>query len=319
MARRTSLGFSLALVLLASPAAAVVCDDYQSLVASYTPTFYFRLGETSGTTAVDAAGCQDGTYNGTVTLGVTGAIINNANTAISVNATGDFVSTVDQTCNDLTSAAATWCAWFKANQSPMIGDHIIVAKDSQFLMGWDFAAGTMVCGDRISGVDTFVGSNTGVDDGNWHSVCCVNTGTTLLAYTDDDATPNSANSPDGALDNQPNGPSIGCFSSGAAGCSSALNSSSIDEVFAVKSALTAQQITDLYVAGDTGCTAPDTPTSTPTSTPTPTPTATPTNTPTPTRTPTPTSTATNTPGGVGPTRRPYMRDKAELPHEENHA
>jgi len=55
--------------------------DYRSAVMADSPVAYWRLGEASGTTAVDEVGAYNGTYSGLVTLGVSGAIV--GNTAVS--------------------------------------------------------------------------------------------------------------------------------------------------------------------------------------------------------------------------------------------
>ena len=48
--------------------------DYGSLVESYNPTNYWRLGEDSGPIAFDQVGTLDGTYHGGVGLGEAGAV-----------------------------------------------------------------------------------------------------------------------------------------------------------------------------------------------------------------------------------------------------
>ena len=46
-------------------------SSHSNLVESHEPVAYWRLGETSGTTAVDKSGAQNGTYKNSVTLGST--------------------------------------------------------------------------------------------------------------------------------------------------------------------------------------------------------------------------------------------------------
>ncbi len=53
---------------------------------------YWRLGEASGTTALDSKSTNNGTYVNGVTLGTTGAIANDANTAASFNGSTQRVS-----------------------------------------------------------------------------------------------------------------------------------------------------------------------------------------------------------------------------------
>lgn len=69
--------------VLASFAALPTAISYRDLVVSDTPYSYYRLGETVGaSTAVDEMGSHNMTLTGTTTLGVPGAIIADADTAI---------------------------------------------------------------------------------------------------------------------------------------------------------------------------------------------------------------------------------------------
>jgi len=61
-------------------------DGYDTAITADAPAGYWRLGESSGTTASDASGnARHGTYVGAVTLGQTGALTGDLNTAIVLN------------------------------------------------------------------------------------------------------------------------------------------------------------------------------------------------------------------------------------------
>lgn len=65
---------------------------YASEVAADSPVLWWRLGESSGTTAVDASGNgRDGTYAGSPTLGVSG-LITDGNTAVDLDGVNDQVT-----------------------------------------------------------------------------------------------------------------------------------------------------------------------------------------------------------------------------------
>lgn len=65
-----------------------VVKTYALLVASDSPMAWWRLSETSGTSAADAAGSFTGTYNGSPTLGVPGLLVDETSTSVSfVNST----------------------------------------------------------------------------------------------------------------------------------------------------------------------------------------------------------------------------------------
>jgi len=61
---------------------------YSTVVMDDNPNAYWRLGESSGPTAVDQTGNHNGTYSGAVTLGQTGAIVNDSNTAVDFTNSG---------------------------------------------------------------------------------------------------------------------------------------------------------------------------------------------------------------------------------------
>lgn len=67
--------------------------DYADLVDEISGLVgYYRLGESSGTTATDtSASGNDGTYVGSPTLGVAGPIIGDANTGVTFNGTTQYV------------------------------------------------------------------------------------------------------------------------------------------------------------------------------------------------------------------------------------
>src|SRR4030095_15422767 len=62
----------------------VIGTSYRSTILVDNPRSYWRLGETSGTTAADQQALNPGPYTGGVTLGQQGAIIGDPDTAASV-------------------------------------------------------------------------------------------------------------------------------------------------------------------------------------------------------------------------------------------
>jgi hypothetical protein len=67
--------------------------SYASVIMRDGPIRYFRLGETSGTTAADSSSsAQNGTLNGTVTLNQTGLITGDPNAAMLFDGSTGFVS-----------------------------------------------------------------------------------------------------------------------------------------------------------------------------------------------------------------------------------
>ena len=65
---------------------------YRDSVLADSPAAYWRLGEPSGTTAADASGNnRTGSYVGSPTLGVGGALVGDSNTAVSFNGSSQYV------------------------------------------------------------------------------------------------------------------------------------------------------------------------------------------------------------------------------------
>jgi glucose/arabinose dehydrogenase len=67
--------------------------SYSSSVLADSPLAYWRLGESSGTTAADASGNgRTGSYLNTPTLGAGGALTSDSNTAVGFNGTDEYVT-----------------------------------------------------------------------------------------------------------------------------------------------------------------------------------------------------------------------------------
>jgi len=82
-------------VLVATSATAgiwMASKNYRAAVLDTAPVGYWRLGEASGTTAVDEMAANAGAYVGAPTLGVTGLLTGDLNTAVTLNGTTQYVS-----------------------------------------------------------------------------------------------------------------------------------------------------------------------------------------------------------------------------------
>lgn len=69
-------------------------DSYFNTIMGHTPALYWRLDESSGTTAADASGNgRTGTYNASaVTLGAPSLLTGDANTAVAMSGTGHRIT-----------------------------------------------------------------------------------------------------------------------------------------------------------------------------------------------------------------------------------
>jgi len=66
---------------------------YSAAILALNPAAYWRLGESSGTALVDETGTYPGTYHNSPTLGTPGLLVNDDNTAVSLNGTSQYIET----------------------------------------------------------------------------------------------------------------------------------------------------------------------------------------------------------------------------------
>jgi hypothetical protein len=89
---------------------------YVDVVDALNPVGYWRLGESSGTTATDRAGSNNGTYD-TVTLGATGALSGDSDTAAYFDGY-DSILNVGPTADLVLTADLSVSFWFKVADLP---------------------------------------------------------------------------------------------------------------------------------------------------------------------------------------------------------
>src|SRR6266480_364602 len=90
-------GAAIAALCAAPGASAAGCADTSSqyagaVAATSGIASYWRLGESSGTSACDAVGSNNGTYQGGYTLGRTGAFNGDPDTAVAFNGSNGLMS-----------------------------------------------------------------------------------------------------------------------------------------------------------------------------------------------------------------------------------
>ena len=107
----------LLLVFVLSLSAQVAQAAYVDVVDALNPLGYWRLGESSGTTATDRAGSYNGTYD-TVTLGATGALAGDSDTAAAFDGSDSMVINIGPSADFLLTADLSVSFWFKAASFP---------------------------------------------------------------------------------------------------------------------------------------------------------------------------------------------------------
>lgn len=153
---------------------------------------FWRLGDLSGTTAVDETGTSNGTYTGGYTLGSAGAIVY-PDKAVTFNGSTGYVNCGHPAAFNLTAALSLEC-WFKASALPsgtgnskwFIGkDHNTTGRGYNFGLrdtGSGVALSFQPGGGNVNG-------NTVTLDGLWHHAVVTFDGTTYRFYLDGVAGP----------------------------------------------------------------------------------------------------------------------------------
>jgi hypothetical protein len=153
---------------------------YRGTVLSDGPVAYWRLGESSGTTAADELGLAPGTYKQGVTFGAVGALADYANAAVSLDGGDDRVTMGDPADGrlDFGTHDFTAEAWVRATAND---ERVIIGKRAYGTPSppyWQVTVsddGSHVGQIRVNVFDGVVtpqvyGPNIRVDDGLWHHV-----------------------------------------------------------------------------------------------------------------------------------------------------
>jgi len=149
----------------------VTATEYEQTILSDNAVAYYRLGETSGTTARDSSGNGlHGTYVNGVTLGALGPLVGDSNTAASFDGVDDYII-LPNSASLLPTTALTLEAWI--NPKDLITDqHIIsTAGPGPSPYGHDYYMRLVDRGleFRINDVPFFV-SNAITVDNQWYHV-----------------------------------------------------------------------------------------------------------------------------------------------------
>jgi large repetitive protein len=173
------------------------CDYPALMVGTAGLSSYWRLGETSGTTATASSGAVNGTYTGAHTLGVAGGIAGDANAAVRLS--GGYVDMGDNL--DFTGTASfSLEAWVRPTTIDGTSRRI-VSKALGGLQGYELFvnSGGGLSFQRIAGsTNTVTASAPPLD--SWSHVAATYDGTTMRLYVNGSLS-NSAASALSLLDN----------------------------------------------------------------------------------------------------------------------
>jgi hypothetical protein len=149
-------------------------------VLSDGPRAYWRLGETSGAVAADHHGLFPGIYQNGVTLGVTGALAGDTNTAARFDGVDDKVTMGDPSNGGLDFGTTDFSAeaWVKTSFN---GERTLISKRPASGPYWQFTVTDDPGHEGVIRANIFDGAVTRqvygpasrVDDGAWHHVVVV--------------------------------------------------------------------------------------------------------------------------------------------------
>jgi len=189
--RAIALGFAVAALALlvggsaVNAGAATPTASYRQVVLDASPVSYWRLGETSGTSAADETGANPGTYNNML-LGEPSALSSDSNPSASFSGTQSYVRVPASPSLDMTSAV-TVELW--AKRRTIGGYQVLVGKpgngQSKFenYSLWQTPSNkyTAYFGNGSTSVSV---QTPAITDTNWHYVVATYNGSRARIYLD---------------------------------------------------------------------------------------------------------------------------------------
>jgi chitodextrinase len=161
-------------------------SPYSSAVLADTPMLYWRLGDTSGTTALDCAGGRNGIYRTGITLNQTGALVGDGDKAVQANGNSDgYVVSSDVFSNPQVFSIEFWFKSTDTTGGKLVGfgnaqsgnssnydRHVYMQNNGRLRFGvWTGSAQT-------------IETPTSYRDSTWHHVVATLSGNGLKLYVD---------------------------------------------------------------------------------------------------------------------------------------
>lgn len=224
-------------------------SQYVAAILADAPLAYWRLGESSGTVAADSSGNgHTGTYVGGPTLGVTGALFSDPDTAVAFNG-GQGVSIDDGASAVYNTASVSVEAWVRTVAS---GDMAVARRINsadgtvQFALAITGGEATWTVGLGSTCAPTVVSSTSAVNDGVFHHIVGTYDATAGVAAVYVDGVLENSAAAGEALCAQPSSAAL-TMAEGGGGLSNF--DGVLDEVALYGSALPAVRVTAHFIAG----------------------------------------------------------------------
>jgi hypothetical protein len=159
---------------------------YRDVVLDSTPVSYWRLGESSGTSAADEMNAHNGTYTNGPTLAKSGAIAGNQNTAVSFDGVDDHVTTGDlSVCEGTNFSIEAWAKGTSATTNLWITSEGSTSTNNPICgLVHEGTNARFYVRDNAGTATTPTGSTGTFNDDNWHHLVGVRSGNTFTLYVD---------------------------------------------------------------------------------------------------------------------------------------
>ena len=173
-------------------------DAYGAAVYNLGPTLFWRLGDTTGTKAADAAlDSNQGTYYGNVTKGVSGALSGVSNSAISLNPNGGTQTGIASDASFSNPTTFALETWFKTDSTS--GGKILGFGNAQTGSSSAYDRHLYMSGDGTvkfgvwTGSTQIIQSGPGLNDNKWHYAVAQMSSNGMELYVDGALVSSSAN------------------------------------------------------------------------------------------------------------------------------
>jgi hypothetical protein len=159
---------------------------YSQTILQDSPLAYWRLGELSGTSAADVQGAASGTYSGTLSLGLAGAIVSDNNASSSF--AGGNVALPNVAALNLGASSCTLECWLKTGVSSF--QHLIGGYDaSSPFHGYALGIGAVTLGkvgywSGGGNGNAWFESASSVSNGVWRHLAVTVSPTSTAIYID---------------------------------------------------------------------------------------------------------------------------------------
>jgi hypothetical protein len=170
---------------VSAPHTFTIGTSYSDEILADSPAAYWRLGEASGTVADDEASTNNGTYQNGVTLGLTGALLADANKAASFDGVNDIVSVPHSSSLNATTGV-TIEAWVKRSKSGA-WQNILAKPGNGAVAAQNYALWLNTTNQPVAyfgNGSSSISATAPAIDTNWHHIVATYDESTAKVYVD---------------------------------------------------------------------------------------------------------------------------------------